>query len=76
MVVMSSLDVAVEDLAPSSSRRGRPIRWISFTLVRLLEFEQGHHIPLFRPFLFKFSFFFFFFNCLANIMFCSCCVTS
>lgn len=57
---MSSLDFAVEDLAPSSSLRSRPIRWISFTLVRLLDLE-GHHIPLFRP-SFKVPFFIIFFN--------------
>lgn len=76
--MMRSLDVAVEDLTPSSSQRSRPIRWISFTFVRLLdfEFEQGHHIPLFRPLfcsrspLFIF-FLFLFFYCLANIMLCN-----
>lgn len=73
---MSSLDVAVEDLAPSSSRRGRPIRWISFTLVRLLEFEQVHHIPLFQAFFVQGPFFhlFFFFlivlltSCFAHVV--------
>lgn len=72
--MMSSLDVAVEDLAPSSSLCSRPIRWISFTFVRLLDFEQGHHIPLFRPSLFKvtFSSFFFFIvlltSCFAHVV--------
>lgn len=73
---MSSLDVAVEDLAPSSSRRGRPIRWISFTLVRLLEFEQqGHHIPLFQAFFVQGPFFHLFFflivlltSCFAHVV--------
>ena len=69
-VVMRSSDVAVEDVTLASSLHSRPIRWISFTFVRLLdfEFEQGHHIPLFRPSLFKIPFYIFFFYCLANIM--------
>lgn len=68
------MDAAVEDLKPSSSLRSCPIRWISFTFVRLLDFQfekQGHHILLFRPTLFKIPFFIFFFYCLANIMSCN-----
>lgn len=79
MVVKSSLDVAVEDLAPSSSLCSRPIRWISFTFVRLIDFQFGSPYPTFQAFFVQgpfFHLFFFFLYCLANIMFCSCCGTS
>ena len=72
--MMRSSDVAVEDVTLASSLRSRPIRWISFTFVRLLdfEFEQGHHYPTFQAFFVQdpllHLFFLFFFYCLANIM--------
>ena len=76
--MMRSSDVAVEDVTLASSLRSRPIRWISFTFVRLLdfEFEQGHHYPTFQaffvqdPLLHLFFFFFFFIVLLTS------CVTS
>lgn len=74
---MSSLNAAVEDLAPSSSPRSRPIRWIFFTFVRFF-FERGRRSLTFQAFfvqgpLFFLIFLFFIFNCLANILFFRTC---